>query len=298
MVYKNSKGNRESKDNKNNESNQRKESKADSKKEFRPDRRDNRQNRKEGQVSDVKEESESLIEGRNPVLEALKSGRNIDKIVISKGDVEGSIKVIISKARDKGIIVQEVDKKVLDTLSVTKSHQGVIAKVSPFEYSEVDDIFEVASLKGEDPFVIILDEIEDPHNFGSIIRTANACGAHGIIIPKRRSALVTQTVLKVSAGAAEGIKVAKVTNLNQTIKDLKARGLWIMGTDMDGEVCYKSNLSGPVGLVIGSEGHGMGRLIKESCDIIVQIPMKGTINSLNASVAGGIIMYEIVRQRG
>ncbi|MEG0371029.1 MAG: 23S rRNA (guanosine(2251)-2'-O)-methyltransferase RlmB, partial [Clostridium sp.] len=227
-----------------------------------------------------------------------KSERTIEKLYIAKGDVEGSIKVIISKARDKGIVIQEMDKKGLDSMSVTKSHQGVIARVSPFEYSQIEDILLVAKQREEDPFIIILDEIEDPHNFGSIIRTANACGAHGIIIPKRRSALVTQTVLKVSAGAAEGMKIAKVTNLNQTIKELKNKGLWIIGTDMDGEACYKANLKGPVGLVIGSEGKGIGRLIKESCDIVVKIPMKGTINSLNASVAGGIIMYEIVRQRG
>lgn len=243
-------------------------------------------------------ESEEFIEGRNPVLEALKSERTIEKLYISKGEVEGSIKVIISKAREKGIVLQEMDKKGLDNLSVTKSHQGVIAKVSPFNYSEVEDILSTAKDKNEDPFIVILDEIEDPHNLGSIIRTANACGAHGIIIPKRRSALVTQTVLKVSAGAAEGIKIAKVTNLNQTIKDLKKSGLWIIGTDMDGEICYKSNLKGSLGLVIGSEGKGISRLVKENCDIIVNIPMKGTINSLNASVAGGIIMYEILRQRG
>ncbi|MEF9952424.1 MAG: 23S rRNA (guanosine(2251)-2'-O)-methyltransferase RlmB [Clostridium sp.] len=322
MVNKQSKGPRDSKDNKSKDFKQKRENKNQPRenkenksqpREAREPRenksqpregRENRENKsqprevRETRIAEPRIESESLIEGRNPVLEALKSERNIDKIVIAKGDVEGSIRVIISKAKEKGIIIQEVDKKALDSLSVTKSHQGVIAKVSPFEYSEVDDIFEVAKEKGEAPFVIILDEIEDPHNFGSIIRTANACGAHGIIIPKRRSVLVTQTVLKVSAGAAEGMKIAKVTNLNQTIKDLKDKGLWIIGTDMDGEVCYKSNLSGPVGLVIGSEGNGMGRLIKESCDIIVQIPMKGTINSLNASVAGGIIMYEIVRQRG
>ncbi|WP_152668106.1 23S rRNA (guanosine(2251)-2'-O)-methyltransferase RlmB [Clostridium cylindrosporum] len=243
-------------------------------------------------------ESEEFIEGRNPVLEALKSERTIEKIYVSKGDVEGSIKVIISKARDKGIVIQEMDKKGLDNISVTNSHQGVIARVTPFNYSEVQDILDYAKEKEEDPFVIILDEIEDPHNFGSIIRTANACGAHGIIIPKRRSALVTQTVLKVSAGAAEGMKIAKVTNLNQTIKDLKDKGLWIIGTDMDGEVCYNSNLKGSLGLVVGSEGKGISRLVKENCDIVVRIPMNGTINSLNASVAAGIIMYEIVRQRG
>ena len=243
-------------------------------------------------------ESEEFIEGRNPVIEALKSNRTIEKLYIAKGDIEGSIKIIISKAREKGIIIQEMDKKGLDNMSVTKNHQGVIARVSPFEYSSVEDILEVSKEREEDPFVIILDEIEDPHNLGSIIRTANACGAHGIIIPKRRSASVTQTVLKVSAGAAEGMKIAKVTNLNQTIKELKDNGLWIIGTDMDGEACYSANLKGAVGLVVGSEGKGISKLVKQNCDLIVKIPMKGTINSLNASVAGGIIIYEILRQRG
>ncbi len=243
-------------------------------------------------------ESEEFIEGRNPVIEALKSNRTIEKLFIAKGDIEGSIKIIISKAKEKGIVIQEMDKKGLDNMSVTKNHQGVIARVSPFEYSTIEDILETAKEKEEDPFVIILDEIEDPHNLGSIIRTANACGAHGIIIPKRRSASVTQTVLKVSAGAAEGIKIAKVTNLNQTIKELKDNGLWIIGTDMDGEACYSANLKGPVGLVVGSEGKGISKLVKQNCDLIVKIPMKGTINSLNASVAGGIIIYEILRQRG
>ena len=243
-------------------------------------------------------ESEEFIEGRNPVIEALKSNRTIEKLYIAKGDIEGSIKIIISKAREKGIIIQEMDKKGLDNMSVTKNHQGVIARVSPFEYSSVEEILEVSKEREEDPFVIILDEIEDPHNLGSIIRTANACGAHGIIIPKRRSASVTQTVLKVSAGAAEGMKIAKVTNLNQTIKELKDNGLWIIGTDMDGEACYSANLKGAVGLVVGSEGKGISKLVKQNCDLIVKIPMKGTINSLNASVAGGIIIYEILRQRG
>lgn len=255
-------------------------------------------NKKTFSNREIFNESEEFIEGRNPVIEALKSNRTIEKLYIAKGDIEGSIKIIISKAREKGIIIQEMDKKGLDNMSVTKNHQGVIARVSPFEYSSVEDILEVSKEREEDPFVIILDEIEDPHNLGSIIRTANACGAHGIIIPKRRSASVTQTVLKVSAGAAEGMKIAKVTNLNQTIKELKDNGLWIIGTDMDGEACYSANLKGAVGLVVGSEGKGISKLVKQNCDLIVKIPMKGTINSLNASVAGGIIIYEILRQRG
>lgn len=243
-------------------------------------------------------ESESLVEGRNPVLEAIKSGRDIDKLYIAKGEVEGSIKLIISKAKEKKIVIQEVDKRYLDNMSVTKSHQGVIAKASPYSYCEIEDILKVSTEKDEDPFIVILDEIKDPHNFGSIIRTANACGAHGIIIPKRRSVSVTQSVLKVSVGAAEGIKIAKVTNINQSIKELKEKGLWIIGTDINGEDYYKSNLKGPIGLVIGSEENGISRLVKENCDLVVKVPMKGTIDSLNASVASGIIMYEVVRQRG
>lgn len=243
-------------------------------------------------------ESENLVEGRNPVLEVIKSGRDIDKLYIAKGEMEGSIKLIISKAKEKKIIIQEVDKRYLDNISVTKSHQGVIAKVSPYSYCEMEDILKVSIEKNEDPFILILDEIKDPHNFGSIIRTANACGAHGIVIPKRRSVSVTQSVLKVSVGAAEGIKIAKVTNINQSIKELKEKGIWIIGTDINGEDYYKSNLKGPIGLVIGSEENGISRLVKENCDLVVKVPMKGTIDSLNASVASGIIMYEVVRQRG
>lgn len=241
---------------------------------------------------------ENIVEGRNPVIEVLKSGRTIEKLYVAKGNVEGSIKMIISMARDKGIVISEVDRKKLDELSNTGSHQGVIAQVSPYTYSTIDEILSLAKEKEEDPFVVILDEIEDPHNLGSIVRSANVCGAHGVIIPKRRSAYVTATVAKASAGAVEHTKIAKVTNLNQTIKELKDKGLWIIGTDMDGEVCYNSNLKGPVALVIGSEGRGISRLVKENCDLIVKIPMKGAVNSLNASVAAGIMMYEILRQRG
>jgi 23S rRNA (guanosine2251-2'-O)-methyltransferase len=243
------------------------------------------------------EESENIIEGRNSVMEALKAERTVEKIYVAKGDLEGSIKKVIGMAKDKGIVVSEVDRKRLDEMSVSGNHQGVVAQVSPYNYFSLEEILNYAKSKGEDPFVIILDEIEDPHNLGSIVRTANASGAHGIIIPKRRSALVTQTVSKASAGAVEHTKIAKVTNLNQTIKELKDRGLWIIGTDMDGEVLYQGNLTGPVGLVIGSEGKGISRLVRENCDLVVSIPMKGQINSLNASVAAGVIMYEVVRQR-
>lgn len=243
-------------------------------------------------------ESEELVEGRNPVLEVIKSERQIDKLYVTKGDTEGSIKVILSKAHEKGIVIQEVDRRYLDNLSVTKNHQGVIAKVSPYKYSKLEDILDLAKKKGEDPFILILDEIKDPHNFGSIIRTANASGVHGIIIPKRRSVAVTQTVLKVSVGAAENVKITKVTNINQTIKELKKNGIWVIGSDMNGEIYYNTNLKGPIALVIGSEENGVSRLTKENCDLMVKVPMKGTIDSLNASVASGIIVYEVVRQRG
>lgn len=243
-------------------------------------------------------ESENKVEGRNPVIEVLKSERTVEKLYVAKGDIEGSIKMIIAIAREKGIPIIEVDRKKLDVMSESKSHQGVIALVTPYKYSTVDEILDIAKTKGEDAFIIVLDEIEDPHNLGSIIRTANACGAHGVIIPKRRSAFITPTVIKASAGAIEHVKIAKVTNLNQTLKELKDKGLWVIGTDMDGDICYKSNLKGPVAVVIGSEGKGLSRLVKENCDMVVSIPIIGEIESYNASVAAGIVMYEIMRQRG
>jgi 23S rRNA (guanosine2251-2'-O)-methyltransferase len=249
-------------------------------------------------ASDEENAREDILEGRNPVIEALRAGRTIEKLLIPKGAIEGSLKVIVGMAKDKGIVISEVDRKKLDDLSQTGSHQGVVAIVSTYEYSSLDEILEYAGEKEEAPFIIILDEIEDPHNFGSIVRSANVYGAHGVIIPKRRSASVTAAVSKASAGAVEHTRIAKVTNINQTIKELKDRGLWIVGTDMDGEVCYKANLKGPMAVVIGSEGKGISRLVKENCDIVVSIPIMGEINSLNASVAGGVIMYEIIRQRG
>lgn len=245
------------------------------------------------------ENVENIVEGKNPVIEALKSGTTVEKIYVAKGSMqEGPIKLIQALAKEKGVPLIEVDKKKLDDMSFIKAHQGVIAIISPYKYSTVDEILEYAKERGEDPFVILLDEIEDPHNLGSIIRSANVFGAHGVIILKRRSALVTPTVIKASAGACMHTKVAKVTNLTQTIKELKDKGLWIIGTDMDGQNSYGTNLKGAVGIVIGSEGKGMSRLVKENCDIIVKIPMKGEVNSLNASVAAGVIMYEVVRQRG
>jgi 23S rRNA (guanosine2251-2'-O)-methyltransferase len=243
-------------------------------------------------------ESENQVEGRNPVIEVLKSDRTVEKLYIAKGEIEGSIKMIAAIARERGIPIIEADRKKLDAMSESKSHQGVIALVTSYKYSTVDEMLDIAKSRGEDAFIIVLDEIEDPHNLGSIIRSANACGAHGVIIPKRRSALITPTVIKASAGAVEHIKIAKVTNINQTLKELKGRGLWVMGTDMNGDICYKTNLKGPAAVVIGSEGRGLSRLVKENCDMIVSIPIIGEIESYNASVAAGIVMYEIMRQRG
>ncbi len=237
------------------------------------------------------------IFGRNPVIEAIKNDREIDKILIKKGGIEGSINVIIKMAKEKGIIVQEAEKQKLDTLSDGENHQGVIAFAATHEYSSVKDILESASKKGHAPFVIICDKITDPHNLGSIIRTANCVGADGIIIPKRNSVGLNSIVAKTSAGAIEYTPVAKVTNIARTIDDLKKEGLWIAGADMDGEEMCKTDLKGAVGLVIGSEGEGISRLVKDKCDFIVKIPMAGQINSLNASVAAGVLMYEILRQR-
>ncbi|MFZ5353486.1 MAG: 23S rRNA (guanosine(2251)-2'-O)-methyltransferase RlmB [Bacillota bacterium] len=239
----------------------------------------------------------NLIEGRNPVLEALKSGREIDKIFVQKGAAEGSIRQIIAMAKDKHILIKEVDRKKLDALSSTEGHQGVIASAALYKYYEVDEILQIAADKGEDPFIIILDEITDNNNLGSILRIAEGAGVHGIIIPKRRSASLTPVIAKTSAGAIEYVPVSKVTNLSQTIEALKKKGLWIVGAEMKGETYYKKDLTGPVALVIGSEGEGIGRLIKEKCDFLVSIPMKGKISSLNAAVSTGIIVYEINKQR-
>lgn len=241
---------------------------------------------------------EDLIEGRNAVIEALKSDRTIEQIFVAKGDVEGSINVVLGLAKDNGIVVKEVDRKKLDQMSETGSHQGVIAIVTPYKYFSVENILDYAESKGEKPFIIILDEIEDPHNFGSIIRTAEVCGAHGIIIPKRRNVGVTPTVYKSSAGAVEHMRIAKVTNLNNTIDGLKEKGVWIYGADMEGEnYCFDVNFDGAAAIVVGSEGRGISRLTKEKCDVLIKIPMVGNITSLNASVAGGIMMYEILKQR-
>lgn len=243
------------------------------------------------------EEDHLRLEGRNAVLEALKSDRDIDKILIQQGNVEGSIKKIIGEAKNRGIVVQTAAKSKLDELSETKKHQGVIAFVSAHKYVEVDDILKNAEEKGEKPFIIILDGITDPHNLGAIIRTANISGAHGVIIPKRRSAGLSAVVAKASAGAIEYVPVAKVTNIARTIEELKSRGIWIACADMDGENMYQTDLKGAIALVIGNEGEGVSRIVKEKCDFIVKIPMYGQITSLNASVAAGVLMYEVVRQK-
>lgn len=243
------------------------------------------------------DENINLIEGRNPVLEALKSGREIDKLFIQKGITQGSIRQIIAIAKEKNILIKEVDKAKLDGLSTTKNHQGVIASAALYKYYDVDEILQIARNKGEDPFIVILDEITDNNNLGSILRTADAAGVHGVIIPKRRSVGLTPVVGKISAGAIEYVPVAKVTNLNQTIEKLKSEGLWIIGAEMSGETYYKKDLTGPIALIIGSEGEGLGRLVKENCDFLVSIPMKGNISSLNAAVSAAIIMYEVCKQR-
>ncbi len=238
------------------------------------------------------------IEGRNSVLELLESDRDINKILIAKGERHGSINKIITLAKQRKIVIAEVERQKLNAISKTDNHQGVIAIVPPFNYASVDDILNVAKQKGEDPFILILDGIEDPHNLGSIIRTAETAGVHGVIIPKRRAASVNATVSKVSSGAVEHVKIARVNNLNETIKYLKEQGLWICGTDGEAKTYYyNQDLKGPIAIVIGSEGFGMNKLIKENCDFLVKIPMKGKITSLNASVSAGIVIYEAVKQR-
>ncbi|MGL5616157.1 MAG: 23S rRNA (guanosine(2251)-2'-O)-methyltransferase RlmB [Sarcina sp.] len=241
---------------------------------------------------------EDLVEGRNAVIELLKSDRTVEQIFIASGKIEGSIKKIIGLAKDKDVVLKEVDRKKLDSMSETGSHQGVIAQITPFKYSTVEDILEFAKSKNEKPFIVILDELEDPHNLGSIVRTAELSGVHGIIIPKRRNVGVTGTVYKASVGAIEYMKIAKVTNINAELDKLKEEGIWIYGADINGEdYSYNTDFSGACALIIGNEGKGMSALTKKKCDKLVKIPMIGKINSLNASVAGGIMMYEIMKSR-
>lgn len=240
---------------------------------------------------------EFTIEGRNAVFEAFRSGKTIDKLFVLDGCQDGPVKSIIREAKKTDTIINFVDKERLDRLAGTGHHQGVVAQAAAYEYAEVEDILKAAKDKGEAPFIFILDEIEDPHNLGAIIRTANQAGAHGVIIPKRRAVGLTATVAKTSAGAINYTPVAKVTNISKTIEDLKKQGMWFVCADMDGTTMYDLNLTGPIGLVIGNEGSGVGRLVKEKCDFVASIPMKGDIDSLNASVAAGVLAYEIVRQR-
>ncbi len=238
-----------------------------------------------------------LIEGRNAVLEAFRAGKTIDKLFVLDGCQDGPVKSITREARKHDTIINYVTKERLDQLSETKKHQGVIAFAAAYHYAEVEDMLRAAEEKGEQPFLFLLDNIEDPHNLGAIIRTANLAGAHGVIIPKRRAVGLTATVAKASAGAINYTPVAKVTNLSATIKELKEKGLWFVCADMGGTTMYQLDLKGPMGLVIGSEGEGVSKLVKENCDLVASIPMKGDIDSLNASVAAGVLAYEIVRQR-
>ena len=240
---------------------------------------------------------ELTIEGRNAVLEAFRSGKTIDRLFVLDGCQDGPVRTIVREAKKHDTVVNFAPKERLDSMSETGHHQGVMAYAAAYEYAEVEDILKIAEEKGEPPFLFLLDGIEDPHNLGAIIRTANLAGAHGVIIPKRRAVGLTATVARTSAGALNYTPVAKVTNMAATIEDLKKRGIWFVCADMGGESMYRLNLTGPIGLVIGNEGEGVSRLVKEKCDMIASIPMKGDIDSLNASVATGVLAYEIVRQR-
>ena len=246
---------------------------------------------------DVVELPEDMVAGRNAVMEALKGSRSVNKLMIANGSTEGSIKEIIAVAKDKGINIQYWDRSKLDSIARGIRHQGVLAQVAPVQYAELEDILQVAKDRNEPPFIVLLDELEDPHNLGAILRTADAAGVHGVLIPKHRSCPLSATVAKTSAGAVEHVPVARVGNLVQTIKKLKQEGLWVAAADMDGKDYYDTDLTGPLLLIIGSEGQGVGRLVKEQCDFVVRIPMVGKINSLNASVAGSILMYEAMKQR-
>ena len=249
------------------------------------------------QSEDEINEYEDIVAGRNAVLELLKSDKDINKIYVSRGERHGSINEIIARAKEKRVVLVEVEMSKLDNMA--ENHQGVVAVVPPFNYCEIEDILDLAKEKDEDPFILILDGIEDPHNLGSIIRTAETAGVHGIIIPKRRNVAVNSTVSKVSTGATAYVKVARVNNLNETIRKLKDAGLWVIGTDGDADTLYyNQDLKGPLAIIVGSEGFGMSKLVKENADILIKIPMKGKITSLNASVSAGIVIYEAVKQRG
>lgn len=244
------------------------------------------------------EEDESRLEGRNAVTEALRAGRTIDKIFVADGDIDAGLQRLVAQAKDAGAVVVPVDRRKLDQMSTTHSHQGIIAQAAAHEYATVDDILEEAASRGEQPLIIICDELSDPHNLGAILRTAECAGAHGVIIPKRRSVGLTATVAKASAGAVEYMKVAKVTNIAATIRELKEKGVWVFGTAAEGsQPMYQADLTGSTAIVIGNEGDGISRLVRDLCDVMVHIPMSGRISSLNASNAASILLYEAVRQR-
>lgn len=258
----------------------------------------NSQNQKKACTSINTELPEDVLIGRNAVIEAIRSGRGINKLLIADGDKEGSVKEVISLAKEQGIVIQFVERSKIEGIAGELRHQGVLAYVAPVAYSDLETILQAAETKGEAPFLLLLDELEDPHNLGALLRTADATGVHGVLIPKRRSVPLTATVAKTSAGAVEYVPVARIGNIAQTLRKLKDKGFWVAGADMDGsQNYYEADLTGPLVLVVGSEGHGMSRLTKEQCDFIVKMPMVGKINSLNASVAGSILMYESMRQR-
>ena len=246
---------------------------------------------------DAPELSEDLVAGRNAVMEVLKGSRSVNRLLVANGSSEGSMREIIALAKEKGINIQFYDRSKLDAMAPGIRHQGVMAQVPPVQYAELEDILQIARDRNEPPFIVLLDELEDPHNLGAILRTADAAGVHGVLIPKHRSCPLSATVAKTSAGAVEHVPVARIGNMVQTIKKLKKEGLWVAAADMDGTDYYDTDLTGSLLLVIGSEGQGVGRLIKEQCDFVVRIPMVGKINSLNASVAGSILMYEAMKQR-
>ena len=244
------------------------------------------------------EETEGQLEGRNAVTEALRAGRTIDKVFIAEGDTDRGLQRLAAEAKEAGAVIVPVDRRRLDTMSFTRSHQGIIALAAAHEYATVDDILEEAAARGEAPLIVICDELTDPHNLGAIMRSAECAGAHGVIIPKRRSVSLTATVAKASAGAVEYMKVARVTNINNAINELKEKGVWVFGTAAEGSIpMYKADLTGPAAIVIGNEGEGMSQLVRKNCDVMVHIPMKGKISSLNASAAASILLYEAVRQR-
>lgn len=242
------------------------------------------------------ERDDNLIFGRNPVIEALEAGRKLEKVIVLDGGT-GSLRKIVGMAKEAKLRVEFVDRKTLDRISGGENHQGVIAKGQVFEYSNIDDMFAAASEEGEDPFILVLDGIEDPHNLGAILRTGECAGVHGIIIPERRAASVDSVAMKVAAGAAEYVKVARVKSLSRTLDELKNRGVWVVGLDMGEKIYYEQNLKGPIALVVGNEGHGISRLIREKCDYIASIPLRGNVSSLNASNAVAVAVYEVVRQR-